>query len=189
MKFRLLTSIVVAICFLFSALVFSSVGGAGEGKGLDALFVQLKQTTNPTEALFIQAEILRQWMYSDEEDLNILMRQGTEALSENDFALAMESFNAFVLLAPTRAEGWNKRATLHFMMGNFKRSVEDVKHTLALEPRHFGALAGLGLIYEALGNKAAALKAFRASLDVNPHLAGIKEKAARIAREIEDSRI
>ena len=75
------------------------------------------------------------------------------------------------------------------MMGNFKRSIEDVKHTLALEPRHFGALARLGVTYEALGEKASALKAFRAGLDVNPHMKAIKEKAKQIAQEIEDSNI
>ena len=75
------------------------------------------------------------------------------------------------------------------MMGNFKRSIEDVKHTLALEPRHFGALARLGVPYDPLGDKASALKAFRAGLDVNPHMKAIKEKAKQIAQEIEDSNI
>ena len=75
------------------------------------------------------------------------------------------------------------------MMGNFKRSIEDVKHTLALEPRHFGALARLGVTYEALGENASALKAFRAGLDVNPHMNAINEKAKQIAQEIEDSNI
>lgn len=189
MRLRFLTTSVVALCFLFSALGFSAVGGAQEGKGLDALFTQLKKTQDPRRAFLIQQEIWRLWMYSDEEDLNILMRQGADALSERDFELAMESFDAFVQLAPTRAEGWNKRATVYFIMGDFKRSIEDVKHTLALEPRHFGALSGLGLIYEAIGEMASALKAFRAALAVNPHLSDIKEKVRWIARDIEDSKI
>ena len=75
------------------------------------------------------------------------------------------------------------------MMGNFTRSIEEMKHTLALEPRHFGALARLGVTCEALGEKASALKAFRAGLDVNPHMKAINEKAKQIAQEIEDSNI
>jgi tetratricopeptide (TPR) repeat protein len=189
MRFRFLTASVVALCILFPILGLSAVGGAQEGKKLDTLFTQLKKTQDPRLAHLIQEEIWRLWMYSDEEDLNILMHQGAEALTARDFDLAMESFDAFIQLAPTRAEGWNKRATLYFQMGDFKRSIEDVKHTLALEPRHFGALSGLGLIYEALGDMPSALKAFRAALEVNPHMPNIKEKVRWILRNIEDSKI
>ena len=75
------------------------------------------------------------------------------------------------------------------MMEKFKRSIEEVKHTLPLEPRHFGALARFGVICEALGDKASVLKAFLAGLDVNPHMKAINEKAKQIAQEIEDSNI
>ena len=128
-------------------------------------------------------------MFSEAEDLNLLMRQGAEALSKRKFVLAMESFDAFVILAPQRAEGWNKRATLFFMMGNYKASIEDVQRTLALEPRHFGALAGLGMIYEALKQKEAALKAFQAALAINPHMSEVKERATNLAQALEDSKI
>jgi tetratricopeptide (TPR) repeat protein len=170
-------------------LLSSSVGMAQDDPRLDILFKELKATSDARKAFIIQSEIWNLWMFSEAEDLNLLMRQGADALSERDFALAMDSFNAFVVLAPDRAEGWNKRATAYFMMGNFKASIEDVQRTLALEPRHFGALAGLGMIYDALKQKKAALRAFQAALDVNPHMAEIKERAASITQSLEDSKI
>jgi tetratricopeptide (TPR) repeat protein len=189
MQIRRLSVILFAVCFLIP--VYASAQGVqnSDRPSLDSLFAALKKTQDAAKAFVIQDEIWRRWMFSDQEDLNFLMRQGAAALKKKDYALALESFDAFVVLAPTRAEGWNKRATLHYMMGDYKRSIEDVKRTLALEPRHFGALAGLGLIYEALGDKKAALTAFHAGLKVNPHMTAIKEKAKRIAQEIKDSNI
>ena len=180
----------IAAFFVGVVLVLSaSVGMAQDDQRLDFLFKELKATSDARKAFIIQSEIWKLWMFSEAEDLNLLMRQGADALSEGDLDLAMDSFNAFVILAPDRAEGWNKRATAYFMMGNFKASIVDVQRTLALEPRHFGALAGLGMIYESLKQKKAALKAFQAALEVNPHMEEIKERAANIAQALEDSKI
>ena len=175
-------------------LVFLMVGGssayaAQDDPRLDPLFARLKQTTDTHEAARIQERIWDIWMYSDKEDLNALMKQGTFALAARDFKLAMESFNALIELAPNLAEAWNKRATLYYLMENYSASVADVKKTLALEPRHFGAIVGMGLIYDALGDQEAALKAFRRGLKVNPHMPHIKEKSERLARELKDRNI
>ena len=156
---------------------------------LDPLFQRLKETTDPNEATQIQEKIWDLWMYSDKEDLNALMRQGTFAMAARDFDLALESFNALIELAPNMAEAWNKRATLYYLMGNYEASVADVKQTLKLEPRHFGAIVGMGLIYDALGDKEAALKAFRRGLALNPHMPQIREKAKQLEREIKDHNI
>jgi len=94
-----------------------------------------------------------------------------------------------IRLAPTFAEAWNKRATLYYLMRKFDASIADVKQTLALEPRHFGAVVGLGLIYDQLGNQQAALQAFREGLKINPHMAPIREKSEKIARELKDRNI
>jgi tetratricopeptide (TPR) repeat protein len=128
---------------------------------LDGLFARLQSTSNEAEAARIEAKIWHIWLQTGQEDLNVLMRQGARAMSANNFALALESFNALIRLAPNLAEAWNKRATLYYLMRKFDASIADVKQTLALEPRHFGAVAGLGLIFEQLGNLPAALQAFR----------------------------
>ena len=156
---------------------------------LDPLFSRLQKTGDPHEASRIQERIWDLWMYSDKEDLNALMRQGTFALAAKDFDLALESFNALLALAPNMAEAWNKRATLYYLMQDYEASVADVKKTLSLEPRHFGAIVGMGLIYDALGDQEAALEAFRRGLAVNPHMPHIKEKSERLARELKDRNI
>ena len=96
------------------------------------------------------------------------MEQGVLAMARADYASALRTFDRMVEQAPDFAEGWNKRATVHYLMGNWRASVRDIQHTLALEPRHFGALFGLGLIYEALDQPEAALRSFEATLRPEP---------------------
>ncbi len=175
-------------------LMFLIVGGTSaladqDDPRLGPLFARLKVTTNSSEAAQIQGLIWDLWMYSDKEDLNALMKQGTFALGARDFDLALESFNALIALAPNLAEAWNKRATLYYLMEDYDSSVADVKKTLALEPRHFGAIVGMGLMYEALGDREAALEAFRRGLEVNPHMPHIRKKSEQLAREIKERNI
>ena len=180
-------------CFV-ALMVLLLIGGSPAVAGqddprLEPLFSRLQSTQDPREAAQIQERIWDLWMYSEKEDLNALMKQGTFAMAARDFELALESFNALIELAPDLAEAWNKRATLFYLMQNYEASVADVKKTLALEPRHFGAIVGMGLIYESLGDQEAALEAFKRGLKVNPHMPHIKEKSEQLARELKDRNI
>src|SRR6476646_8072318 len=85
-------------------------------------------------------------------------------------ALAMPILDDIVMRAPDWAEGWNKRATVLYILGEQDRSLADIEHVLALEPRHFGALSGIGLIRIAKGQPREALAAYRRALAVNPFL-------------------
>ncbi|MEQ8394810.1 tetratricopeptide repeat protein [Thalassobaculum sp.] len=98
------------------------------------------------------------------------MARGLRAMREADHATALAAFDTAVRLAPEFAEAWNKRATVHFLRGDYTRSIADVRRTLALEPRHFGALSGLGMINLRLDRKEDALRAFEAALDLHPYL-------------------
>jgi len=111
------------------------------------------------------------------------------AMSQARFRVALERFDRMVAQAPDFAEGWNKRATLHYLMGNYSASVRDIQRTLDLEPRHFGALSGLGLIYDALEQPAAALRSFEAAVAINPHLGSINARIEQLRRELGGSRI
>jgi tetratricopeptide (TPR) repeat protein len=102
------------------------------------------------------------------------MARGSEALARRDHLEARDAFDELVRRAPDFAEGWNKRATLHFVAGDYRASVEDIRRTLALEPRHFGALSGLGLIYLAVDRPKAAARSFEAALAIHPHLSGAR---------------
>ena len=100
------------------------------------------------------------------------------------YRIALESFNYVIQIAPNYAEGWNKRATLLYILGDYDRSAADVKETLALEPRHFGALSGLGMIYERTNRYEAAIKAFRDALKVNPHLVQARHNIDIISKRL-----
>ena len=108
------------------------------------------------------------------------MLRGTRAMSQGRFSHSLDYFNEIIARAPTFAEGWNKRATVYYFMGEFKKSVADIEETLRLEPRHFGAIAGWGLIHLARRQYNEALTSFKKALAVNPHLPGPKIQVERL---------
>ena len=161
---------IVILATVFVTLCGTAANATQDDPRLDALFERLQTTKDSNDAAAAERQIWSIWMEAESEDLNILMNQGAVAMSSQNFDLALESFNALITLAPEMAEAWNKRATLYFMMQNFEASVADVQKTLSLEPRHFGAIVGMGLIYERLGDQKAALRAFEQGLKINPHM-------------------
>lgn len=141
---------------------------------LPALFKALASATDPAAAELIELEIWNRWMIVDDLEASAVFAAGVERMAMGDYAGALKAFDAVVEKVPGFAEGWNKRATVLYMLGEYDRSIEDVKRTLALEPRHFGALSGLGLIQGARGNDEAALAAFERALAIHPNMPGVK---------------
>jgi len=158
-------------------------------KRLPGLFAQLKATRSPGEAEAIQQAIWSVWMESDNAEVNILMLEGVDAMSQGDLKRALAAFDSMVEIAPGFAEGWNKRATVEFLMGDLKASVADIHKTLELEPRHWGALSGLGQIYLALDNDDAALRAFKRAVEIDPYLASVRAKIQEIEAKLEKHKI
>lgn len=141
---------------------------------LDLLFATLQKTQRPVLVQATQDMIWAIWTQSDDEGVQSLMNEGLAAMGANRLDVALSLFDQIVAQAPDFAEGWNKRATVHFMLGNLLQSITDVEETLALEPRHFGALSGLGQIYLLLGDESGALNAFEQALAMHPHLGGAR---------------
>ena len=139
---------------------------------LDDLFLALKGAPSEERAAMIEAKIWALWTASGIDDIDRLMALGLAAMGIRDFSTADAVFTTIVEKAPRFAEGWNKRATLYYLMGALDKSEADAQKTLALEPRHFGALSGLGLIHLAQENETAALEAFERGLAIHPHMAG-----------------
>jgi tetratricopeptide (TPR) repeat protein len=152
---------------------------------LDGLFDQLQTTSSEAEAAAAQQQIWQIWTESDNMQVNRLMSSGMQAMAAQQFAAALETFDRMVRQAPNFAEGWNKRATVHYLMGDYRASVVDIERTLELEPRHFGALSGLGLIYDAIEQPAAALRSFEAAVAINPHLVGTKQRIDTLRKQLE----
>lgn len=152
---------------------------------LEELFAGLQATGSAREAHEIEQMIWFIWSRSPSAGANLMLRQGTQYMNEGKHKDAESNFDAVVELAPEFAEGWNKRATVRYLMGNYDGSIEDIKRALALEKRHFGALSGLGLIYDSLNEKKAAIEAFRAALEINPHMDSIAERLKELVEEVE----
>jgi tetratricopeptide (TPR) repeat protein len=108
-------------------------------------------------------------------------------MQRQDLDAALDRFDQMVKYAPDFAEGWNKRATVYYMRGEYPESVADIERVLELEPRHFGALSGLGMIYEELDRKEQALRAFEAALQANPFLPGAKQQIEILKKQIKGS--
>ena len=126
---------------------------------LDALYASLKKERSPESARAIADRIRETTTLSGSATIDMLMGSSSKALSEKRYGAALDFLDQVTLLAPDYAEGWNRRATIHYLMGNYGKSMADTAHTLALEPRHLGALSGLAGILEDTGHDQQSLKA------------------------------
>ena len=172
------------------ALFCGRVAMAGQDDPrLNDLFAELKSSETISEAAGIEVQIWRLWSLSNDAAVDRMLAGGTAAMNHGGYDAALNSFNNVIELRPDFAEGWNKRATLYYLMGDYDRSIADVERTLALEPRHFGALAGLGLINMVLARHAEALAAFEAALAVHPHMPHARRMVKRLRALQEKSTI
>ena len=135
---------------------------------LDTYFSELKKIHDPDAADAISENIWTEWRDSGSATGNILMQWADEAAANKRYPAAMDFLDQLVDLLPNYSEGWNKRATLHYQMQNFRKSMADINQVLKLEPRHFGALAGMALILEETGHDSDALAAWEKMLEIYP---------------------
>jgi tetratricopeptide (TPR) repeat protein len=142
---------------------------------LDALFDTLKTTDNKEAARAAEDGIWHLWLQSGSDTVDLLMGWAMKAMEEKDYATALDFLDRVIIMKPDYAEGWNKRATVYFMMDDYAKSIADIGKTLALEPRHFGALSGLGLIMRELGEDKRAIEAYQRALAVDPNLDGVQK--------------
>ena len=140
---------------------------------LTDLFRSLRSAENVSKASLFESKIWHIWMEHHDPEVENAMFQGLEALKLQLFEKAFGHFSLLIKLAPDYAEGWNKRATVLYLMGRFNESESDVMRTLELEPRHFGALSGQGLIRIALQDWTGAIYFLESALKINPHMHGV----------------
>lgn len=176
----------LCVLMMVCAMAVATPGAADQNDPrLESLFQRLKAAPDLESGREIELYIWHIWSKTQTAGGGVLFRQGQQYMNEENHEKALESFSALVVIEPEFAEGWNKRATVHYLMGNLDASIADIKHTLALEERHFGALSGLGLIYDTLDQKEAALKAFRAALEIHPNIQTIRRRAEELIEETE----
>jgi tetratricopeptide (TPR) repeat protein len=163
-------------------------GKAAADTKLDQLMAELAQPGRKDWER-VQAQITRIWSHSGSPSMDLLLSRGNEALAAEDYPLAVEHFSALIDHAPDFAEGWNGRATAYFMMGEYSLSITDVEHVLVLNPRHFGALAGLGFMLEELDDPRLALRAFEQAQKLNPNQPTVNDAISRLGKVTGDAEL
>ncbi len=188
---------------LFSLVVIAGPGAARDGvatnlsaqnlsaqatrdETLDRLFASLHRAPDAQAAKATEDKIWELWSRSDSPTAEVLLGQAVAAMGESENAASLEILDRIIVAYPAFAEAWNKRATLQFLLGNYDAALSNIAKVLELEPRHFGALAGRGMIYEQKEKWSDALAAFREALIMNPSMPGVKDAIRELEKRERD---
>lgn len=158
---------------------------ADRTRGLEFLLGALKVAPDEASAKHVEARIWALWMATPSDTAQLLMTRVNAAVEAKQFDVALELLDAVVKLRPDYTEAWNRRATIYYLKDDYDHALRDLEQVLAREPRHFGALAGLGMIMRDLGDDKRALDAFRKALAINPHLDKIPELVKTLTEKVE----
>ena len=169
--------LIVSISFLFASKI--ALADQNDPR-LNNLFKKLNETENQDEIRDLISDIWNIWYEVDDPKVIEYFEKGIQAMNLRNYPLAIRFFNNLIEEDPNFAEGWNKRATVHFMMGNFDQSMQDIIKTLELEPRHFGALDGMGLIFIHQGQFQQAIDVYDKMLKIFPFSVKTMDKKERI---------
>lgn len=159
------------------------------GQDIEFLFGALKAAPNADAAKAVEGRIWALWMVSPSDTATLLMSRVRRAVEVKNLDLAVHLLDSIVVLRPDYLEAWNRRATIHYLRKDFSRSIEDIRQTLAREPRHFGALAGLGLIMQEFGEDKRALEIYRKAIEVNPQMPRIPDLIKSLTEKVEGREI
>lgn len=150
---------------------------------LDGLFQIVQQSDDADVIGVAENRIWEIWLQHDNEQTERRLLEGIAAMDSNP-GKSLRIFTELTEEFPDFAESWNKRATLYYLYGQYAQSTSDIEKTLALEPRHFGALSGLGLVYLAQNQYLKAIAAFEAVLLITPHNDGVRNNIEMINKQL-----
>src|SRR5882757_6806393 len=154
-------------------------------QNLDRLFDALKVAPDDDSAKYVENRIWALWLASSSDTANLLMGRVKSATDAKDLDLAIKLLNAVIDIRPDFIEAWNRRATIYYTQKDFGRALADIHEVLAREPRHFGALSGLGIILQELGDEKHALDVFRRALAIHPHLERIPDLVKKLTEKVD----
>ena len=181
---------IVVFCFLF----FSNVNAEDRKNELDKLFSQLKNSKNLRSAQIVEKKIWKFWMLHPSDDrrgfrLTELLTQGSRLMNMGELNKAYKLFTTIIATEPDWSEAWNKRATVLYLMNQYQSSLDDIKITLTLEPRHFAALSGQALNYIELQQYEKAIESYKAAQTIYPLLDSAKKMIPELQELINDQAI
>ena len=151
---------------------------------LETLFITLSSSSDKQVIRSTENQIWDIWFAHPNSDVERLMQIGVQRMNANRQSEAMIIFSQLVENFPDYAEAWNRRATLHYILGNYQESIDDIERVLSLEPRHFGALSGLGLVYLQLDQLRKAKEAFEDLIEVHPNSPNARENLRRVNEDL-----
>jgi tetratricopeptide (TPR) repeat protein len=154
-------------------------------RNLDYLFGALKAAPDDASAKAVEDRIWAVWSSAGGDTANLLISRAKKASDGQDYDLAIRLLSAAIEIRPDFTEAWNRRATVYFLQKDYTNSMADIAHVLTREPRHFGALAGMGVIMLEIGDERHALEAYRKALEVYPRLKGMQEKVKTLTDKVE----
>ena len=149
--------------------------------GLEQLYTDLRSDERDVWRLAEDA-LINRFNHSGSPAMDLLLQRGHRLIEEGNFSEAVWHLSALIDHAPSFAEAYNARATAYYLMGELSLSLADIRITLYLNPRHFGAMSGLGIVLEELGHVDQALSAYRAAEIVHPHFEGLSDNIDRLQR-------
>ncbi len=152
---------------------------------LDDLFARLKENATSPAGGRVEREILRRFSHSGSATADLLLSWAVEEIEAKNYKLALDLLDQIIVIKPDFAEAWNKRATVYYLIDDYSASLADLRSTLALEPRHFGALAGFGMILQALDRKQQAIRVFKHALEIDPRLGQVEDTLKKLEKETE----
>ncbi|MBK8456453.1 MAG: hypothetical protein IPL47_04505 [Phyllobacteriaceae bacterium] len=186
-------TLVLAFCLLFAAPALAGpIAVSAEAKAeatLDDLFLRLKKAQIPEQAERVADDIQHRWRQSGSATVDLMMGWAGDAAEAKKFDVALDFLDQVTILAPAYAEGWNRRATVHFLAEDFSKSMADIEKTLALEPRHFGALSGMAVILRSAGREELALKAYERVLALYPANREAQAAVSELSEKLTGDRI
>ncbi|WP_441515919.1 hypothetical protein [Bradyrhizobium sp. 2TAF24] len=159
--------------------------GGDKTRNLDFLFGALKVAPDEASARHVEARIWAIWSSTPSDTAALLMARASAAIETKQLDVALKLLDAVVKLRPEYIEGWNRRATVYYLKNDYVHALLDIRQVLAREPRHFGALAGLGMIMQEYGDDKHALAAFRQALALNPRLEKVPDLVKGLAEKVE----
>ena len=170
---------------ILGLILFSSTSFADQvDPRLEGLFSTLLISKDLETIRSTENKIWEIWFEHPNEDVERLMQIGVTRMNRNRYADAMLIFTQLIDNFPNYSEGWNRRATLHYLLGNYEESIADIEQVLNLDPRHFGALSGLGLVYMQQKKLSKAKEAFENLIEVHPHSPNAKENLSRVIENL-----
>jgi tetratricopeptide (TPR) repeat protein len=152
---------------------------------LDTLFSALKIAPDEASSKAIEERIWALWLISGSDTCNLLMARAKVATDAKDYDLALKLLDAIIEIKPDYVEGWNRRATIYYMKDDYANAIADIGQVLVREPRHFGALSGLGQMLQEIGDDKDALEAYRKALAIDPHLEHIPDVVKTLTDKVE----